>query len=50
MYDKSQGCTVVVQAVTGFYNNPSPTLCYVYMLNIFHYAVHAVRVMDGRFQ
>ena len=27
-----------------------PTLCYVYMLNIYHYAVYEVSVMDGRFR
>ena len=50
MHDKFKGCTVDVQAATMILNNHRGNVCYVHMLNAFHYAVHDVSVMDERFQ
>ena len=49
MYHKFPGCTVDVQSATGFETNVKKTMRYVYKLNICHYAVHELSLMDGRF-
>ena len=50
MYNKFQGCTVDVQAVTELLLTLEQTLHYVHTLNVCHYAFHEVGVMVGMFQ
>ena len=45
VHDKFQGCTVDVQVATVFHTSLGPTMCYVWKLNVNHYASHGVSVI-----